>query len=66
MAHGLPVPFTHTTFINHNDEFFPRLSMVKIFPMLADQAKKAALKETLIHQTLFQGKCMPSLRTKTL
>jgi hypothetical protein len=32
---------------------FLRLSMVRIFPRVADQAKKAAIKGTIVHQVLF-------------
>lgn len=66
MVYGLPIPFTHTTPINHNDEHFLRLSIVRIFSRAIDQAKKATLKGTLVHQTLFQGKRKPSLQPKTL
>jgi len=39
--------------------YFLRLSIIRIFPNATDQAKKAALKETLGCQTLFQGKRKP-------
>jgi hypothetical protein len=50
MAHGFPVPLTHKVPIDHNDLPFVRLSMIKIFPSAADQAKKAALKGILFCQ----------------
>jgi hypothetical protein len=45
---------------------FLRLSTVRIFPKAANQAKKAFLKGTLVHQTLFYGKQKPSLQPMTL
>jgi len=35
---------------------FLKLSMVKIFPKAANQAKKVTFKGTLFRQILFQGK----------
>jgi len=35
---------------------FLKLFMVRIFPTTTDQAKKAILKGTLVHQILFHGK----------
>ena len=45
---------------------FLRLSIVGIFPMATDQAKKVALKGTLVCQILFQGKGVSSLQARTL
>jgi hypothetical protein len=41
-----------------------KLSMVRILPRAADHMKMAALKGTLVHHTLFQGKWQPSLQTR--
>jgi len=35
---------------------FLRLSIVRIFPRVADQTEKAALKGILVRQILFEGK----------
>jgi hypothetical protein len=45
---------------------FLRLSMVRIFPRVADQAKNVVLKGTLVRQILFQGKWVTSLQARTL
>jgi hypothetical protein len=45
---------------------FLRLSILKNFPRVADQAKNTVLKETLVHQILFHGKRVSSLQTRTL
>lgn len=63
------IPLAHTTLINHKD--MPLLKIVhgkklKIFPRAVDQTKKVILNGNLVHQILFQGKRMPSLRTRTL
>jgi len=45
---------------------FLRLTMVRIFSRAAVQAKEAALKETLVCQTLLQGKRKPALQPRAL
>jgi hypothetical protein len=60
MAYELPIPFTHKTPINYNDMLFPKIVHDK------DISFKATLKETLVRQTLFQGKRKLTLQPKTL
>jgi hypothetical protein len=45
MIHELPIPQMHAIPIHHNEYSFLRLSMVKLLPRAADQAKKATLKK---------------------
>jgi hypothetical protein len=47
-----------TIMTNH----FLTLFVVRFFSRAANQAKKAALKYTLVHRILFQGKGMPSVQ----
>jgi hypothetical protein len=56
-VHILPISFTQVAPIDYSDvPLLDRLSMVKIFRKVADQAKKGTLKGTLVHQALFPGK----------
>jgi hypothetical protein len=63
MVYRLLIPLAHTTHLLTTMAYrFLRLSIVRIFPRAADQAKKAALKRTSVHQILLQGKGVTSLR----
>jgi hypothetical protein len=56
MIHKLSILLAHTVPIDHNDMSLPKVVHVRIFPRVADQAKKPALKGTIVCKKLFQGK----------
>jgi hypothetical protein len=52
---GLPISFTHTTPIDHNDAPHSETVHGKNILRAANQAKETTLNGALAHQTLFLG-----------
>jgi hypothetical protein len=66
MIHRLPFILHIQHLSNTMTHRCQRLSMVRIFPKTADQAKKATLNGAFVCQPLFQGKWKLSLQIMTL
>jgi len=53
MVHELLIPLAQATPIDHNDMLLLKIVNGKDFPRVANQVKKAILKETLVYLILF-------------
>jgi hypothetical protein len=53
MVHKLLIPVVHATPVDHNDMLLLKIVNGKDFPRVANQVKKAILKETLVYLILF-------------